>query len=136
MVQDRPRSCYVIDSHALHWYLLDPTRLGPGAQAALKLAEVGEAEMLVPAIVLAELVRVWEKAGRAFPVDAVMQTIATSRNIHLIDLGLAQLTEFERIGPSLDIHDRLIMADALLAGATLITRDRKLQSAGVVPTIW
>ena len=136
MVRDGPRSCYVIDSHALHWYLLDPTRLGPGAQAALRLAEVGEAELLVPAIVLAELVRVWEKAGRAFPVDTVMQTITASRSIHLIDLGLAQLMELEHVAPSLDMHDRLILADAILARATLITRDRKLQAAGRVPTIW
>lgn len=127
---------YVIDTHALKWYLLDEPQLGPGASAALKLVELGEAQLLIPAIVLAELVCVFEKKGKTLPIETVLQNVASNTNTHLLDLGLTQLSAFKKLGPTLEMHDRMILADALLYGATLITKGRRLQSAGVVPTIW
>ncbi len=127
---------YVIDTHAWHWYLQSSPKLGSGAQAALKLVEAGEALLLIPAIVLAEFVCLCEKLRIPSALDAVSQHIADSRNMLLIDTGLAQLQAFEKINLPLEMHDRLILADALLAEATLITRDRALQNSGLVPTIW
>ncbi len=35
-----------------------------------------------------------------------------------------------------DIHDRLIVAEALESGATLITRDEVITASGLVPVVW
>jgi len=137
VVVSEATSRYVVDTHALKWYLLGEPELGPGAAAALKLVELGEAQLLIPAIVLAELVYLSEKKNaKPLPLDRVAETVASSVNMLLLDLGLTQLSAFEKLDPSLEMHDRLILADTLLSGATLITKDYRLQSAGVVPTIW
>lgn len=127
---------YVIDTHTWYWYLQGSPRLGPGAQAALKLVELGQAQLFIPAIVLAEFVYLCEKLGISSSLESMTQTIAGDENILLVDLGLAQLLAFERIDPSLEMHDRLILADALLADATIVTKDYHLQSIGLVPTVW
>ena len=128
-------SRFVIDTHTWHWYLQDDPQLSPGARAALRLVELGEAQLLTPAIVLAELVCLCEKLGIPSPLEAVAQTIAGNRNMLVVDLGLVQLAAFEKLDPTLEMHDRLILAAAVVAEATLITRDRRLRSAGL-PTIW
>lgn len=46
---------YVLDTHALCWYLVDRARLGPRARTALDAAAQGNVTMAVPAIVAAEL---------------------------------------------------------------------------------
>lgn len=136
MVSDQTARRYVTDTHTWHWYVQDDPQLGTGARAALRLVETGESQLLIPAIVLAEFVCLCEKLRIRPPMQRVAETIASNANIVLLDLSLAQLTAFEKLDPSLEMHDRLILADALLAGATLITRDDELQRAGVVPTIW
>ena len=129
-------SRYVIDTHALKWYLLGEPQLGLGASAALRLVELGEAQLLIPAIVLAELVYVFEKKGIPLPIETVALNVASSSNMLLVELGMVQLAAFEKLDPSLEMHDRLILADAIVAEATLITRDYSMQRAGLVPTIW
>lgn len=136
MARREAESRYVLDTHALHWYLRGDPRLGPAARAVLELVGLGRAQLFIPAIVLAELVHLSEKHGQPLPLESVARMIASSENIALVNLTLVQLTAFEKLDPSLEMHDRLILADALLAGATLITKDYRLQSAGVVPTIW
>jgi len=42
---------YVVDTHALFWYLGNSPRLGPGADAALSAPD---SELVLPAIALAE----------------------------------------------------------------------------------
>lgn len=127
---------YVIDTHTWHWYLQDAPQLGPGARAALKLVELGQAQLLLPAIVLAEFVYLCEKLGISSSLEIVGHTIASSNSISLVELGLAQLMAFEKLDPSLEMHDRLILADALLAGATIITKDYNIQRTDLAPTVW
>ncbi len=55
---------YVADTHALFWYLTASPRLGSAAKEAFDEGARGEALIYVPAIVLAELFFLNEKAGR------------------------------------------------------------------------
>ena len=45
---------FVVDTHALWWYLSSPERLTPAASAVFRLAETGNATIVVPAITVAE----------------------------------------------------------------------------------
>jgi hypothetical protein len=58
---------YVVDTHALFWYLIASPKLGWGAKSAFDEGVRGEALIYVPAIVLAELFFLNEKVGR--PLD-------------------------------------------------------------------
>ena len=55
---------YVVDTHALFWYLTASPRLGLQARRALDEGARGQAVIYVPVIVLAELYFLNEKAGR------------------------------------------------------------------------
>jgi predicted nucleic acid-binding protein len=46
---------YVVDTHALYWYLSGSSRLSRKAKAAFDEAVQGNALIYIPAIVLAEL---------------------------------------------------------------------------------
>jgi PIN domain nuclease of toxin-antitoxin system len=52
---------YVVDTHALFWYLTGSTRLSQRAKAAFDEGATGAAVIYVPAVVLAELFFLNEK---------------------------------------------------------------------------
>ena len=47
---------YVTDSHSLIWYLLESPRLSFNANEVFKAVEQGKANLLIPAIVIAEII--------------------------------------------------------------------------------
>jgi PIN domain nuclease of toxin-antitoxin system len=52
---------FVPDTHALIWRLIEPAKLAAAATRAFNQADAGQAEMQVPAVVLAEMIMVAEK---------------------------------------------------------------------------
>jgi predicted nucleic acid-binding protein len=62
---------YVTDTHALFWYRIASPRLSATANAVFDDAAKGQATILIPAIVLAELFYINEKLGR--PLDFVAE---------------------------------------------------------------
>jgi PIN domain nuclease of toxin-antitoxin system len=46
---------FVVDTHALAWFLADDERLSPSALRVLSTAEESATQVLVPTLVLAEL---------------------------------------------------------------------------------
>ena len=51
---EEPREpVFALDAHALYWYLGEPNKVSEGARATLRLAAVGGARVVVPAIAVA-----------------------------------------------------------------------------------
>lgn len=134
-MQSRPAE-FVVDSHALWWYLKTPELLSETAVSVFALAEAGNATIVIPAIVVAEFYFLSVKLGQPFTPAALSDYIAPVRGIELSDLGIAQLALLERLPEIGDIHDRLIAAEALHRQAPLLTRDRTLQASTQLATIW
>ena len=132
---DRPDQ-FVVDSHALWWYLKTPELLSETAASVFALAEAGNATIVIPAIVVAEFYFLSVKLGQPFTPAALSDYIAPVRSIELSDLGIAQLALLERLPEIGDIHDRLIAAEALHRQAPLLTRDRILRASTQLATIW
>lgn len=133
---------YVIDTHALLWYLDDTPRLGRRARAVLTDPE---SRFLVPAIVLAEALFVLEK-GRTSVSIADTEFLEALRADERI--GIAPITE-QVIEATLncktidEIHDRQIVATALVAqededdiSVHLLTRDTNIRDSGRVDVVW
>jgi len=55
---------YVVDTHALYWYLTAAPQLGANALIAFREGEQGKARLYIPGIVLAELYYLNVKAGK------------------------------------------------------------------------
>ena len=66
---------YVSDTHALLWYLGGSPQLSMTARAAFDEAVSGSNQVIVPAIVLAELVMLAEKRRRAIDVNRIVATL-------------------------------------------------------------
>ena len=127
---------YVVDTHALVWYLAADRRLSAVARAIL---ENEHAVLVIPTIVLAELRHLIAKKRVNTHFDAVLTELRRDRRviIHTFDL-----TCVERLDPRLDLHDGAIVATAIarrdLLGedVALITRDAEIRQSGLVRTVW
>ncbi len=126
-------SIYVLDTHALLWYLADDPRLGLRARAVLGDPE---ATLIIPAIVLAEAKDLAHKGRFDRTLEDVVAVIETDPRclVYPIDLDVVK-----QAPASLDIHDSLVVGVALAQLAPVdgvITRDQEITSSGLVPAIW
>ena len=127
---------FVVDTHALWWYLRSPERLTPAAAAIFRLAETGNATIVVPAIAVAEFYFLSIKLGQPVTPSDLMNALDTVGGIELSDLGRAQLERLDRFPEIPEMHDRLIAAEAAALDAPVVTRDATLSASPQVETVW
>ncbi len=124
---------YVVDTHALVWYLSDDPRLGARAKA---IFEDESAHLIIPAIVLAEIKYLGHRGRFAQTLDEVVRVLSTDPRctIYPVDLSVVSKAPL-----GLDIHDSLIVGTALVQRdpvAGVLTRDEAIASSGLVPITW
>jgi PIN domain nuclease of toxin-antitoxin system len=90
----------------------------------------------VPVIVLAELIFAIEGGRVHLEFDPLLQTLQAIPNVSLIDLSLARTLDLRALTAIPEMHDRLIVAEALARGVPLITRDQTITSSGLIKTVW
>ena len=127
---------FVADTHALWWYLNSSRRLSPAASAVFRLAETGNAIIIVPAIAVAELYFLALKLGRPFAPSDLLNALSAVSGIELSDLGRAQLERLDRFPEISEMHDRLIAAESMALEAPVVTRDETLLASQRIDTIW
>ena len=126
----------VLDTHAWIWSVDRPRLLSRKATSALRRArDVGVAAISCWEFAL--LVRAGRIAIDRSPLEWMEQALADS-GVTLLPLTPAIAVRSEELGPAFggDPADKLIAATALVYGASLVTRDERLRSTGVVTTVW
>jgi len=126
----------VVDTHALVWHLSQPKRLGLGARRLLKQADQGKLLVLIPAIVVVELTLLRESGRRVVGPAEVQALLAEHGSFELLPLDLAQAAEFTLLASLLDPFDRLVVAAARTATATLLTADQRITDSGLARVVW
>lgn len=127
---------HVTDTHPLVWFLSSDARLSQSAEAALRHPSV---RLVIPTLVLAEIGFLYAKHRIAIGVPTVLAHIAATPNctLHSLDAEVV-----ERLPSTLDIHDAVIVATALVRrdllgeNTALITRDAAIHASGLIPCIW
>ena len=127
---------FVVDTHALWWYLRSPQRLTTAASAVFRLAETGNATIIVPAIAVAEFYFLSAKLGQPIPPSDLLAALDAVGGIELSDLGRAQLERLDRFPEIPEMHDRLIAAEAAALEAPVVTRDETLTASVQIETVW
>jgi len=127
---------YVTDTHSLLWYLYDIPRLGPDAKATFDAIGAGDATLLIPAIVLAEIIYVVERRRHDIDVSEVLDRIADADNFQVLPFDLDSARALIKLTDIPEMHDRMIVSAAQNYDAPLITRDEEIQQAGVVECVW
>ena len=127
---------FVVDTHALWWYLKSPKRLTAAATAVFRLAETGNATIVVPAIAVAEFYYLSVKLGQPFAPSSLLAALDSVGGIELSDLGRTQLERLDRFPEVPEMHDRLIAAESEALDAPVLTRDETLTSSPRIETVW
>jgi PIN domain nuclease of toxin-antitoxin system len=71
-MQNNELPLYVTDSHSLIWYLLDSPKLSFNANKVFKKIEDGKAQLLIPAIVVAEIIYIVQSGKVQADLDILL----------------------------------------------------------------
>jgi len=127
---------FVADTHTLFWYLSHPDRLSIAANAVFRLANTGNAMIIVPAIVVAELYFLYVKLSQPRSPGDILDALAEIGGVYVSDLGRAQLERLDVVTDVPEMHDRLIAAEAMALDAPIVTRDEILRKSLSIRTLW
>lgn len=127
----------LLDTHALIWLKVEPTKLSAGASEAIRTARLGDG-IAISAITLWELAWIATHGRLSFAgtVDTFVDRVTASIAIRPITAKIAVLAN--QLPPTYpgDPSDRLIGATALEEGFALVTKDRSIRNFQHIKTIW
>ena len=126
---------YVLDNHAVFWYLTADRRLSANAKAIIERAERGDCKALVSAITLAELYYLNDKMGKPLDFQEELSLFGL-RGFELVPFEPEDVASFDRLQAIPEMHDRIIAALALKHDAELVTKDREISACAEVRTTW
>ena len=130
---------FVTDTHALmHHVTGRKRRLGRRARRTFERIERGVDAILVPFTVLEEVMLLSEagKVRLPLPFRDMVISLARANNFDLGVNDTELLLEAASFTTLADPYDRLIVAQARVAGLPLITGDEKIHESGLVRTVW
>lgn len=119
-----------IDAHSLIWYLHELSRkfLSKKALKTIMLAE-NEGFIYVPSVVMLEIMRLVEKGKFPLSFNDLLSTIEQSEAYELIPLDNELLKSTYAVDPKLELHDRVIVATAIIKDTDLVTKDSAISKA-------
>lgn len=129
----------VLDTHSAIWYLRPSKELSSTALQAIRRAVSSGKPIYVSAISFVETIFLVEK-GR-LPLEALrrleagLKDSASGLIVAPVDAAVAEAVYRIPRAAVPDMPDRIIAATALHLGLPLITRDQRIQAAGI-KTIW
>lgn len=135
-MQSNELPLYVTDSHSLIWYLLDSPKLSFNASEVFKAVEQGRAKLFIPAIVIAEIIFIVQSGKVQADLDSLLLDIQESDNFQISPLGLDELICLKEQIEIPEMHDRLIVCEALLKKGKIITKDKQIKDSGVAEIVW
>jgi PIN domain nuclease of toxin-antitoxin system len=130
---------FVTDTHPfVHHVTGRRKRLGRRALGIFDSVKRGRETMIVPFTVLEEVMLLSEIGRIRLPLP-FRDFVISIQQAENFDLGVndtALLLEAATFTTIRDPYDRLIIAQARVAGAALITGDGEIQESGLVRTVW
>lgn len=127
---------YVVDTHALIWYLRNDHKLGARARAIFAAAEAHQTMLVLSAIVLAELYYTNVKNGWFADFAALYDDLAGKPFLRFIPFDETHVLDFDRDQVVPEMHDRIITGLARRLDAPLITSDPLIRNAAIVRIEW
>ena len=103
---------YVIDTHALVWFLEDNSRLGENAKNILSDTS---SQLVLPAIALAEATWIVERGKTSIPsVESLLHALVRDPRLFIYPLDRATVERSVGLFQINEMHDRQIVATALV----------------------
>lgn len=127
---------YVLDTHALIWYLLKDSKLSSTALNIFLGAERGEILLVVSVLVLAELYYANAKNNWFPDYKLLYNDLQNKPFLRFIPLDPSHISDFDRDIRVPEMHDRIITGIARRLNAPLVSSDSLIRSAGIVRIVW
>jgi PIN domain nuclease of toxin-antitoxin system len=129
---------FVVDTHALIWFLAGDSRLSVDAHTALSAPD---SELMLPAIVVAEACWIVEHKPITLTAADVMTSLDIDPRMNFLPLTREVIECSSSLTTIVEMHDRQIVSTTLLlieAGerVALVTRDINITASGLVPVVW
>jgi PIN domain nuclease of toxin-antitoxin system len=130
---------YVIDTHALIWFLEGNSRLGANANAILSNPD---SQLVIPAITLAEAVWIVERGRTSIPsAKDLFSAVEADPRVLIYPLDKDVIETTMSLSAINEMHDRQITATAIVLASKgeivqLLTCDRNITASALVPVIW
>jgi PIN domain nuclease of toxin-antitoxin system len=127
---------YIVDTHALVWFLEKNSRLSDNAKTALTDANT---QIILPTIVLTEVIFLYAKKKTSINLSTVLSQVANSSNCIVYPLDEEVVS---RIPTGVNIHDAIIIATGLvfkdLMGhdVAIVTKDELIKQSNLIRTVW
>jgi len=125
---------YVVDTHSLVWYFTKDQRLSSKVRDALREAERGRNEIIIPAVVLLETIDIQEKKKVRFKTKELFDFIEEKENFKIANLDFVLIKEIVKRGKGLDLHDRVILTISKIYKGVILTKDLEIKK--FAKTIW
>lgn len=126
---------YVTDTHSLLWYLADSPQLSSRAKHIFELCDQGTATIVISAIVLLECIDILDKKKVPLKVDVLVSKIFEADNFVISEIDLSIILETIKLKQLKDMHDRIIVATAMIFNAPIVSKDREIKKS-YSQTIW
>src|SRR5690348_5794207 len=101
----RVETLYVIDTHALYWWLTTDGKLSDRANEIFDAAERGETLLIIPAIVLAELYHLNLKQASPLDFIAIFDRLAEHPSFEMVAFEAAHVLDFAEDASVTELHD-------------------------------
>ena len=125
---------YVTDTQALIKFMMGKKVINDECHQAFLSADIGENTIIIPAVVLMEVLYLFEK--NRIEVDLIKtEDLLRSKNYQFEPLSLEILKVASEINDIPELHDRLIAATARYLNIPLITNDPDIMGSKFVKTL-
>jgi PIN domain nuclease of toxin-antitoxin system len=130
---------YIVDTHALIWFLEGNSRLGLSAKIILSDPS---SQLILPATALAEAAWIVERGRTSIPsTEALFRILKSDSRIEVYPLDRGTIEQSALLSAIGEMYDRQIVATALLLqhqgeAITLLTCDQNITASGLVSITW
>lgn len=124
-----------LDAHTLIWFFHTESNVKLSQKALTVIKEAEEkGTIYVPTVILMEIMRILEK--RKYPVsfDEILQYIEENEAYKIVPLT-TKIIKVIRNFQGRDLHDRVIIATALITDSVLVSKDKEISATGL-NVIW
>jgi PIN domain nuclease of toxin-antitoxin system len=130
---------YVLDTHAIVWYLEGNPKLGSAAKHLLD--STGD-ELAIPIIALAEAAFIVSQGKTSIPSAAhLLATLKADQRVQIIPLSYTIFEISQSLTGIPEMHDAFIVATAIWLRdqdyrVALLTKDREIVKSNEIEVIW
>ncbi len=126
---------YILDTHALFWYLTNSPKLSETGHQVFQRAFVGEITLILSPIVILELYGLIRKISAPFDFSTEL-ALFEQPPFQVEPITTADFYLLDRLSAIPELHDRLIAATALRLNAPMLTRDSLIAACPEITCIW